>query len=138
MRASGLRAVDCLDLQLLQLGRSSTKAAIVRIWRRKRLAADSEFFNTKYTDVFTNASMGWPAVTSLYRAYVLEEAGRIRQAIELDCANDAAALEEARQYVDGHDVELCGHALTGEPGQLDAGVHLSQPPLRAGRFLIGI
>src|SRR3981189_1588588 len=29
-----------------------------------QLAADSEFFNTKYTDVLTNASMGWPAITS--------------------------------------------------------------------------
>ncbi len=29
-----------------------------------QLAADSEFFNTRYTDVFTNASMGWPAITS--------------------------------------------------------------------------
>lgn len=40
-------------------------------WGEKRvslklgqLAADSEFFNTKYTDVFTNSSMGWPAITS--------------------------------------------------------------------------
>jgi len=30
-----------------------------------QLAADSEFFNTKYTDVLTNASMGWPAITSI-------------------------------------------------------------------------
>jgi porin len=30
-----------------------------------QLAADSEFFNTKYTDVQTNASMGWPAITSV-------------------------------------------------------------------------
>ncbi|WLA87061.1 MULTISPECIES: carbohydrate porin [Bradyrhizobium] len=30
-----------------------------------QLAADSEFFNTRYTDVLTNASMGWPAITSL-------------------------------------------------------------------------
>jgi porin len=30
-----------------------------------QLAADSEFFNTKYTDVFTNASMGWPAITAV-------------------------------------------------------------------------
>jgi porin len=30
-----------------------------------QLAADSEFFNTKYTDVFTNASLGWPAITSV-------------------------------------------------------------------------
>jgi porin len=29
-----------------------------------QLAADPEFFNTKYTDVFTNVSMGWPAITS--------------------------------------------------------------------------
>ena len=29
-----------------------------------QLAADSEFFNTKYTDVLTNASMGWPTITS--------------------------------------------------------------------------
>lgn len=38
-------------------GRASVKAG--------QLAADSEFFNTKYTDVLTNASMGWPAITSL-------------------------------------------------------------------------
>src|SRR4051794_29723330 len=30
-----------------------------------QLAADSEFFNTKYTSVLTNASMGWPAITSV-------------------------------------------------------------------------
>ena len=30
-----------------------------------QLAADTEFFNTKYTDVLTNASMGWPAITSV-------------------------------------------------------------------------
>lgn len=30
-----------------------------------QLAADTEFFNTRYTDVFTNASLGWPAITSI-------------------------------------------------------------------------
>jgi porin len=30
-----------------------------------QLAADSEFFNTKYTDVLKNASMGWPAITAI-------------------------------------------------------------------------
>src|SRR3954454_5431242 len=30
-----------------------------------QLAADSEFFNTKYTSVLTNASMGWPAISSV-------------------------------------------------------------------------
>jgi len=30
-----------------------------------QLAADSEFFTTRYNDVFTNASMGWPAIMSV-------------------------------------------------------------------------
>lgn len=30
-----------------------------------QFAADSEFISTKYTDVFTNASLGWPAITSV-------------------------------------------------------------------------
>ena len=42
-----------------------------KFWRDKwsirvgQFAADSEFIATKYTDVFTNASLGWPAITSL-------------------------------------------------------------------------
>jgi porin len=30
-----------------------------------QLAADTEFINAKYADVFTNASIGWPAITSV-------------------------------------------------------------------------
>ena len=33
--------------------------------RAGQLAADTEFMNSKYTDVFTNASLGWPAGFSL-------------------------------------------------------------------------
>jgi porin len=33
--------------------------------RAGQLAADTEFMNAKYTDVFTNASLGWPAMLSL-------------------------------------------------------------------------
>src|SRR3954453_1077158 len=33
--------------------------------RAGQLAADSEFIASKYTDVFTNASLGWPAITSI-------------------------------------------------------------------------
>ena len=33
--------------------------------RAGQLAADTEFINSKYTDVFTNASLGWPAGVSL-------------------------------------------------------------------------
>ena len=41
-----------------------------------------------------------------YRAYILNRAGRIMEAVDLDCADDAAATESAKQLVDGHDVEL--------------------------------
>jgi porin len=33
--------------------------------RAGKLAADSEFIASKYTDVFTNASLGWPAITTV-------------------------------------------------------------------------
>src|SRR6202042_1903086 len=33
--------------------------------RAGQLAADTEFMTAKYTDVFTNASLGWPAMLSL-------------------------------------------------------------------------
>lgn len=33
--------------------------------RAGQLAADAEFANSKYTDVFTNASLGWPAIFAL-------------------------------------------------------------------------
>jgi porin len=33
--------------------------------RSGQLAADTEFINAKYTDVFTNASLGWPAIMSV-------------------------------------------------------------------------
>jgi porin len=33
--------------------------------RAGQLAADTEFMTTKYSDVFTNASLGWPAILSL-------------------------------------------------------------------------
>jgi porin len=34
-------------------------------WRAGQLAADTEFMTAKYTDVFTNASLGWPAGLSV-------------------------------------------------------------------------
>jgi hypothetical protein len=41
-----------------------------------------------------------------YRAYILNRDGRIMEAVDLDCADDAAATKAARQLDDGHDVEL--------------------------------
>jgi hypothetical protein len=41
-----------------------------------------------------------------YRAYIIGRDGHFEQAVELDCADDEAAMESAKQFVDGHDVEL--------------------------------
>jgi hypothetical protein len=41
-----------------------------------------------------------------YRAYIIGRDGHFVEAINLDCAEDAAAIESARQFVDGHDVEV--------------------------------
>jgi hypothetical protein len=45
-----------------------------------------------------------------YRAYILNREGRIMEAVDLDCADDADATESAKQLVDGHDVELWRNA----------------------------
>ncbi len=41
-----------------------------------------------------------------YRAYILDEDGHVSSAIEFVCADDVSAKKYARQFVDGHDVEL--------------------------------
>ena len=41
-----------------------------------------------------------------YRAYVIGRDGRFEKAIDLDCSSDEAAMESAKQFVNGHDVEL--------------------------------
>jgi hypothetical protein len=41
-----------------------------------------------------------------YRAYVIGQDGHFIKSVILDCDNDDAAIESARQLVDGHDVEL--------------------------------
>ncbi len=75
--ATGCRAVICKNLFVVSgiEALPSTRlyeAYFEKQWGAKKVslklgqfAADSEFFNTKYTDVLTNASMGWPAITSL-------------------------------------------------------------------------
>ena len=44
-----------------------------------------------------------------YRAYLVDRDDRIQKAVDLDCADDGAAIEAARQLVNGHDVELWQH-----------------------------
>jgi hypothetical protein len=41
-----------------------------------------------------------------YRAYLVGRDGHSKQAFDLEAADDAEAINKARQYVDGHDVEL--------------------------------
>jgi hypothetical protein len=41
-----------------------------------------------------------------YRAYVIGRDDRIQKAVDLDCTDDEAAVEAARQFVDGNDVEV--------------------------------
>jgi hypothetical protein len=43
---------------------------------------------------------------SHYRAYIIGQDGHFFKSIILDCADDHAAIESAKQLVDGHDVEL--------------------------------
>ena len=41
-----------------------------------------------------------------YRVFVLDKAGHIVRAHVVDAPDDGAATEGAKQYVDGHDVEV--------------------------------
>jgi hypothetical protein len=41
-----------------------------------------------------------------YRAYVIGDDGHIMMALDLLCADDHAAKEQALQLADGHDIEL--------------------------------
>jgi hypothetical protein len=41
-----------------------------------------------------------------YRAYVIGHDGHIKRRFEFHCSDDEEAKERAKQYVDGHDIEL--------------------------------
>lgn len=41
-----------------------------------------------------------------YRAYLLDNTGRIFRAIELAIAADDTAIDAAQKLIDGHDIEL--------------------------------
>jgi hypothetical protein len=41
-----------------------------------------------------------------YRAYKIGHAGHFFGAVELECVDDTDAMEQAKQLVDGHDIEL--------------------------------
>jgi hypothetical protein len=41
-----------------------------------------------------------------YRVYIVGSDGHFFNSVPLECADDAEAIEHAKQLVDGHDVEL--------------------------------
>jgi hypothetical protein len=41
-----------------------------------------------------------------YRAYIIGSDGHFYRSVALDCADDAEAVERAKQQLDGHDIEL--------------------------------
>ncbi len=43
---------------------------------------------------------------TFYRVYFIGNDGHFVSVIELDCPNDHAAIESARQFINGHDIEL--------------------------------
>ncbi|HWO34144.1 MAG TPA: hypothetical protein VNO32_35565 [Candidatus Acidoferrum sp.] len=45
-----------------------------------------------------------------YRAYIIGHDGHIQKRFEFYCSDDEEAKDRAKQYVDGHDVELWHHA----------------------------
>lgn len=41
-----------------------------------------------------------------YRAYFVRDDGHFAKVVTLDCADDETAIAEAKQILDGHDIEL--------------------------------
>jgi hypothetical protein len=41
-----------------------------------------------------------------YRVYIIGSDGRFVKAVQLDCHDDSAAIESAKQFIDGLDIEL--------------------------------
>jgi len=41
-----------------------------------------------------------------YRVYIIGADGQVVRAIQLNCRDDNAAIESAKQFINGHDIEL--------------------------------
>ncbi len=41
-----------------------------------------------------------------YRVYTIGDDGHFHSSVTLECADDAEAIQRAKQLMDGHDVEL--------------------------------
>jgi hypothetical protein len=60
-----------------------------------------------------------------YRAYVIVEDGHIQQRIDLNCADDEMAKEQAKSLVDSHPIELWKSARKVATFEPDLGNWLS-------------
>ena len=65
-----------------------------------------------------------------YRVYVIGDDGHIQRRFEFHCSDDEEAKEHAKQYVDGHEVELW-HEINGSQNSKPRGdaARLLTPPL---------
>ena len=55
------------------------------------------------------SDFGGDANMAEYRAYIMDKDGLISRAIGLVCPDDETAMEYAKQFVEGHNVELWQH-----------------------------
>lgn len=62
--------------------------------------------HTGYNNARLTGEAGWGCAMQHYRVYVLGEDDHFINAIDLSCADDIAAIESAKQLIDGHDLEL--------------------------------
>jgi porin len=76
IHGGGLSRGDLLNLMVVSGIEALPSTRLYEIWfeqkwgtklalRAGQLAADTEFMTAKYTDVFTNASLGWPAIAAI-------------------------------------------------------------------------
>jgi hypothetical protein len=70
---------------------------------RRQIAASlrSLFRNKMWLEAHTVAG----SVTE-YRVYTVDTGGHPLKAIKLDCPDDEAAVKSAKQFIDGHDIQL--------------------------------
>jgi hypothetical protein len=55
---------------------------------------------------FCNAPASRELFMQHYRVYIIGQDGHFIRSIDLNCADDSAAIESAKQLIDGHDLEL--------------------------------
>jgi hypothetical protein len=64
---------------------------------------------TDGSGLMSSAGFWGDANMAEYRAYITDKDGLISRAIGLVCPDDETAMEYAKQFVEGHDVELWQH-----------------------------